>query len=199
MTVATTKRSRGRPRSQASEDAILNATLELLAEEGFRGLTVDKVAARASASKATIYRRWPTKENLVIAAFQQTTPLQASGRGSQLRQLVDVVHQFSRFMRDTPLGGVLPALAAERTHNPSLDEALTPLMHSRRQPIIDVINLAVAAGELPAGIDAENFADQCLGPVIMRIMLLNQPAGKKYIEQLVDSARRGAASAEKKV
>jgi AcrR family transcriptional regulator len=195
MTAATPiKRSRGRPRSQASEDAILDATLELLAQEGFRGLTVDKVAARASASKATIYRRWSTKENLAIAAFQRTAPLQASGKGPPLRQLVDIIYQFSQFMRDTPLGGVLPALAAERNHNPDLDEALTPLMHSRRQPIIDVIEQAIEAGELPAGIDVEDFADQCLGPVVMRIMLLNQPAEKPYVANLVECARRAVES-----
>ena len=185
------RRSPGRPRSQASEDAILDATLELLAAEGFHGLTVDKVAARACASKATIYRRWPTKENLAIAAFQRTAPLEASGRGSFLKQLVDVIYQFSRFMRDTPLGGVLPALAAERAHNPSLDEALTPLMSSRRQPIIDVIESAIESGELHVGLDAEIFADQCLGPITMRIMLLNRATSKKYIEGVVDCARLG--------
>ncbi|MFZ1294493.1 MAG: helix-turn-helix domain-containing protein, partial [Pseudomonadales bacterium] len=66
---------RGRPRSGASEQAILSATLELLAELGFRAVTVDAIAARAGASKSTIYRRWPTKEYLVIAAFAQTPNL----------------------------------------------------------------------------------------------------------------------------
>ncbi len=60
----------GRPRSWRSEEAILEATGKLLSSEGYLGLTVSKVAARARASKSTIYRRWPTKEHLVIAGVR---------------------------------------------------------------------------------------------------------------------------------
>ena len=186
------RRGRGRPRSLSAENAILDATLQLLADVGFRGFTVDQVAARASASKATIYRRWPTKENLVIAAFDRTAPLVASGRGKPLTQLVDMIWQFSQFMRDTPLGAVLPALAAERLHNPSLNEALIPVIRARRAPLLELVVAAVAADDLPANTDVELFTDQCLGPVIMRFMLLDLPVHKSTIRTLVDSARRGA-------
>lgn len=63
------RRSPGRPRDASREKAILVETLALLGELGFSGLTVDAVVARAKVSKATIYRRWATKEELAIAAF----------------------------------------------------------------------------------------------------------------------------------
>ena len=95
-------RGRGRPRSQESEKAILDATMELLSELGFRAVTVDAIAARAGASKSTIYRRWPTKENLVIAAFGETPLLAPPPRGDMVSQLVEVIRRSSRAaMQDT--------------------------------------------------------------------------------------------------
>jgi AcrR family transcriptional regulator len=182
------KRGRGRPRSQASEDAILGATLDLLADGGYNAVTVDKVAALACASKATIYRRWPTKENLVIAAFELTEPLTIPRRRKMVDQLVDIIWQFSQFMQNTPLGGVLPALAAERQHNPELDEALAPLIQARRQPLIDIIEAGIEKGEMASGTDPEFVADLCMGPVQMRGLTMHLPVSKKYIRQVVETA-----------
>jgi len=64
-----TSRRPGRPRSEQAEQAIIEATLELFAEQGFEGVCVEAVAARAGVGKATIYRRWPNKEELLLAAF----------------------------------------------------------------------------------------------------------------------------------
>jgi AcrR family transcriptional regulator len=182
---------RGRPRSQAAEDAILDATLALLAEAGFRGMTVEAVATRAGASKATIYRRWPTKENLVIAAFARTPDLVLRGGADLAAQLVDTLGQFARFMQDTPLGGVLPALAAESAHNPALEAAFTPLVHQRRRPIVTLFERARAAGSLPAHTDPEFAADLVTAPVLQRIMVMGRRTDRRYIRRVVDTALRG--------
>ncbi|MBW2424690.1 MAG: helix-turn-helix transcriptional regulator, partial [Deltaproteobacteria bacterium] len=63
-------RGAGRPRDPAADEAIIGATLELIAESGFDGLRVSDVADRARVSKATMYRRWPTKHDLVLAALR---------------------------------------------------------------------------------------------------------------------------------
>jgi AcrR family transcriptional regulator len=76
------KRKPGRPRSMQSEEAIIKATTALLTDEGYASLTVGKVAARARASKSTIYRRWPTKEHLVIEAFNRWPARSLSDLGS---------------------------------------------------------------------------------------------------------------------
>src|SRR5260370_10613411 len=64
-------RKPGRPRSAQAHKAIIDATLELLAEEGFQGLSIEEVAARAGVGKTTIYRRWPSKDELVMEAIRQ--------------------------------------------------------------------------------------------------------------------------------
>src|SRR5260370_18750172 len=65
------RRKPGRPRSAQAQKAIIDATLELLAEEGFQGLSIEAVAARAGVGKTTIYRRWSSKEELVMEAIRQ--------------------------------------------------------------------------------------------------------------------------------
>jgi AcrR family transcriptional regulator len=182
------KRPRGRPRSQASEDAILEATLELLAQGGYGAVTVDKVAAIANASKATIYRRWRSKENLVIAAFERTPLLDIPKKGKVTERLIELVWQFTKFSQATALGKVLPALAAERLHNPELDHALGPLISSRRQPMIDAINEGIASGEFIAGTDPEFVADMCWGPPQLRSVVMHLPVTKKYIRHVVEAA-----------
>src|SRR6202050_2032008 len=62
-------RGPGAPRSEQAEHAIIEATLDLFAEQGFEGVCVEAVAARAGVGKATIYRRWPNKEELLLAAL----------------------------------------------------------------------------------------------------------------------------------
>ena len=71
----------GLPRSEQAEQAIIEATLDLFAEEGFEGVCVEAVAARAGVGKATIYRRWPNKEELLLAAFSSLkSPFPSRGR-----------------------------------------------------------------------------------------------------------------------
>jgi AcrR family transcriptional regulator len=148
----------GVARSKHRSRAILAATLELLAELGFRAVTVDAIAARAGASKSTIYRRWPTKENLIIAAFAQTPNLAPGIKGTMVEQLIDVITQFAGLMQGTPLGGVLPALAAERTHNPALDDAIGPLVRVRRKPLLDIVREGIRVANY-RGNNAEFAAD----------------------------------------
>ena len=75
--------SAGRPRSEEAHQAILDATLELLAEVGFSALTVEGVASRAGVGKATIYRRWASKLPLVVEAFGELPALEDADTGSR--------------------------------------------------------------------------------------------------------------------
>lgn len=162
------KRSPGRPRSAASEKAILDATLELLKEEGYGGLTTDKVALRAGASKSTMYRRWPSKQHLVIAAFDSTPELKIPDTGSLESDLYTVIKEYIHILNNTPLSGVLPALLGERAHNADLAEVLDPLIQRRAVPLQTVLNRAIERGDLPAKTNASLAAEIIMGPIQMR-------------------------------
>ena len=126
-----TKRKPGRPRSKRSEEAIIRATTSLLADERYASLTVSKVAARARASKSTIYRRWPTKEHLVIEAFNRWPALTPHDRGDVMSDLLNLYRQFLRILHRPPSNAIMPTLVAERAHNPALAAVFDPLMQRR--------------------------------------------------------------------
>src|SRR5215831_11164328 len=87
----------GRPRSPAADEAILDATVDLLAEQGFLGLSIEAVAARAGVAKTTIYRRWPTKDDLLMDAIACLKHAHPEPQGESLRD--DLIDMISR-MRD---------------------------------------------------------------------------------------------------
>src|SRR5215468_406233 len=138
-----TKRRPGRPRSKQSEEAIIKATTRLLNDEGYANLTVGKVAARARASKSTIYRRWPTKEHLIIEAFNRWPSLEPHDKGDLLSDLLDLYRQFLRVLQRPPSNGIMPTLVAEKTRNPALAAVFEPLMQKRRDPVRAVFRRAI--------------------------------------------------------
>lgn len=191
MTTKPKRNGPGRPRSQESERAILDTTLDLLATEGYSVLTLDKVASKARVSKSTIYRRWPSKEHLVIAAFDETPPLVPSGKGKVQDELLDLIQQFIDVTHSTPLAGVLPTLVGERAHNHDLAVALDPLIERRRDPVKTILRRAIANGEVPKSIDLELATDMIMGPVLLRLFFQHGDLSKRGLRSLIKTALRG--------
>jgi AcrR family transcriptional regulator len=181
----------GRPRSEAAEKAILEATLRLLAELGYGGLTMDKVAAEAKVSKATMYRRWPSKVHLVITAFSQLPQLPCPDTGSLRQDLIDVLGSFLLITQNTSLAGVLPTLAGERARIPELADYLDEATQQRREPVKQVLQRAIKRGDLPAKTDVELAIDLIMSPLVMRIFFTNNPADIRFLEQVIDHTLKG--------
>ena len=112
----------GRPRSAEADLAILEAAVDLFAEGGFDGLTVEGVAARANVGKATIYRRYPCKVDLVIAAsrsFALDGDDLPPDTGDTRADLHALVEWLIAMVTTTPIGRALPMMVADRTRVPS--------------------------------------------------------------------------------
>ncbi|MCB1614877.1 MAG: TetR/AcrR family transcriptional regulator [Pseudomonadales bacterium] len=181
----------GRPRSEEAEKAILDATLQLLADKGYNGLTVDKVAALASVSKSTMYRRWPSKLHLVIAAFSQLPQLPSTNTGNLLQDLVNILESFLNIAENTPLAGVLATLAGEQARNHELSEYLLPLIDARRKPVRDILQNAMQRHELPEDLDLELAVDMVMGPAIMRMLFTRAPLQGRPVQQMLEITLRG--------
>ena len=183
--------SAGRPRSEAAHQAILDATLELLAEVGFSALTVEGVAQRAGVGKATIYRRWPSKLPLVVQAFGELPAFEDVDTGTLAGDLKAMLTQYLRSFLSTPLATVYPSLAAERRHNPELGELLDPLLRHRRRPLDAALRRAVARGELAADLDLELASDLIVGPVAVRLFFRGTQIKPDMVGPMVDMALDG--------
>ena len=181
----------GRPRSLQSEEAILEATGKLLSTEGYLGLTVGKVAARARVSKSTIYRRWPTKEHLVMAAFERWPTLVPRDRGDLLSDLLDLYQQYLRSHYGTPTGAIFPALVAERVRNPELGVLFDSLMRRRLDPTRVVVRRAIERGELPADTDLELAVEVITAAAVMRVYFLPTDLSVKAMRRLFVVQLRG--------
>jgi len=182
----------GRPRSEEAERVILDTTMQLLVSEGYAGFTLDKVAAQARVSKSTIYRRWPSKEHLVIAAFDRTPPLTPADKGSLIENLVNVVLEFINIVRTTALSAALPVLVGERAKNPALAEAFDPWLERRRMAVKQIVERAIDRGELPGGLDLNTAEDMVMGPVILRLFFYGKgDLSRVAVRDLVSRAVRG--------
>jgi AcrR family transcriptional regulator len=181
----------GRPRSVESERSILDAATSLLLERGFQGLTLDRVATRARAGKATIYRRWPTKEHLLVAVASRWPGLQAVDRGNALEELCDLHAQLLLGLHSPELRGLFSALATARLHDGALASVLDPLLEQRREPVREVLRRAVARGELPPEADIEAGLDALLGVSMMRLHFAPGDLGLGSMRRIFKLVLRG--------
>lgn len=162
------RRSPGRPRDASREQAILIETLALLGDVGFAGLTVDAVVARAKVSKATIYRRWATKEELAIAAFDLLPLVEIPETGDLESEIFGYITQYYEFLRTTSLPSVLPALVSEAMHNRVLADRLNETVDRRRASGIAMIQRAIDRGELPVTTRPKIAHELIVGPMVQR-------------------------------
>src|SRR6185312_16418177 len=126
----------GRPRSAQARQAILDATLQLLVEEGFHRMSIEGVAARAGVGKATIYRRWSSKHDLVAAALASIDDdVHLPDTGNTRDDFVALVRDFARVSLTTVLGPMIGALTAAAVSDPELLGIVWTNLIAKRQEI----------------------------------------------------------------
>ncbi len=165
---ATVSRPRGpgRPRDERADRAILDAALELLAEVGPTGLSVEEVAARAGVSKATIYRRFQTKDDLVVGCLSGLAVALPDGMpdGEVHDRLVFLVERWWDSYVVSPNGQVFHRVLAHAKSNPRLFEAFyDEVIEPRRELFRSVLRDGVASGEIRADADLELVVTMIIG------------------------------------
>jgi AcrR family transcriptional regulator len=180
--------ARGRPRSPEADAAIREATVDLLAAEGYAHLTMSGVAAKAGVSTATLYRRWSSKLELVLdvlTARAEESPVPDTGSlEGDCRAIVHNLVDKARTTQSTPL---LAGLVGEIPRNPELAEALrSALIGPRRTAFNEVFSRAAKRGELRKGVDVELAADLLFGPLYHRLLFTGGPVTNNVADELAD-------------
>jgi AcrR family transcriptional regulator len=186
---------RGRPRNEACSHDILHAVLVLVAELGIAGLTMDAVAARAGVGKATIYRRWSSKEALLLDAWAACVRSHADPDTGDLRTDLQVMLTAKHeVLADVDLQRIYPQMIAAARVNPEVAEAYRALIAERRAPMQAVLRRAVGRGEIGTDIDLGLVHDLLIAPLLYRWLISDEPIAATLVDQIIDVVVRGVGA-----
>ncbi len=181
-------------------EAITEAVLDELAGTGYGKLSMEAVARRAGVGKSALYRRWPSKQEMVMAVLADfSLELAAVPDTGTLRgDLVGVLHGLLEWLTHPRFSRILPDLAAEGVRNPEVAEAVRAAIGEPRRALgATVLRRAVERGELPADTDLEMALDLIAAPAYWRLSVRGAPAEAGYVDHLADvvlRALKGASS-----
>jgi AcrR family transcriptional regulator len=194
VAAAATSRIMGRPRDETRDAAILDATIAVLSDVGYDRLTIDAVAAKAKASKATVYRRWPNKAALVVEAMHALKPALPEGeqapclfpdtgslRGDLLAGLQKIATKLS-----TDEGKLMAAVLTAATRDPELAGAMRGNQEEKKRSCHTVVSRAVARGELDDDSGAELLHEVVPALMYNRLLIVGEPYDDAFITRVVD-------------
>lgn len=175
-------------RNEEARLAVLGAADELLVERGFGAVTVEGIAARAGVAKQTIYRWWPSKVDILLDTLVEEADrrLKISEDGPVVDAVRAYLRALARFLAKDDAGKVLLALIGEAQH----DAETAALFHERyldprRARERALLKRGIAAGELPAGLNADAALDALLGPIVYRA-LTGATVSRGFVDGVVD-------------
>ncbi|MFD0922494.1 TetR/AcrR family transcriptional regulator [Saccharopolyspora rosea] len=181
---------RGRPRDASRDAALRNAAMEVLAQVGYRALTMDAVAAQARAGKATIYRRWDSKLDLVIDTCTQLVQrsIPEPDSGSVEEDLGEFLRAFAAFLTG-PVGKAAQALVGELPHEPELAAAFREsFLLPQRNMLRRIIERGVERGEIRADAPVDTVVELTGAGLLYRLMLTGDPLDARYVDRILQEA-----------
>jgi AcrR family transcriptional regulator len=188
----------GRRRDHTRDPEILDAALEVLAETGFDGMTIDMVAARAKAGKATLYRRWPSKAELVIEAVAGMTksvidPAGLPDTGTLRGDLVAMIKPHTIEDAERKLR-IMAGLMSMLSRHPDLAEMVNAAIVEPRAAVTRILmRRAAARGEISPDCDIETLALVTPSMVAYRTLVLKKPVSRAFLIALIDNVLLPAA------
>lgn len=183
-------KGRGRPRDEEARSRILQAALEILEKTCFDNATVDAIAERAGASKATIYRWWPNKAAVFIEAMREAAAVELPfpDTGDLAKDIRLQLHNFVKLLSGRR-GRTFKAFLGAAQNDPAVAEAYRELwIKPRRAQAREAFERHRAAGRLPASVDLEVLIDILYGPFYFRLMAGHRPLSAEAADAVADLA-----------
>lgn len=184
---ATAAVPRGRPRDRDADDRILLAAFEQLVRVGYGGLSMETVAAEAGVAKTTVYRRYPTKRDLVVAALREETPFDpVPAELSTHEALKWFVRQAIRALIDSGAVRILGSLLVEDQREPGLlDVFRERILGPRRGLVLQMLQRGIERGEIRPDIDPLVVTEMVAGAVFGHHVILGLTATDDWVDSLV--------------
>jgi AcrR family transcriptional regulator len=185
----------GRPRDQEATSLVVKTTSDLLDEEGFAHLTIQKIVQRSGVAKTTIYRRWSNVASIVMDAFLSDTASVApiSPKETAAETIETSMRLFARSLK-TRRGQLLRALLSRAQYDRDLEEAFwLRWIKPRRDAMREVLRRGVASGEFRRGLDLDIVIDGLYGPIYYRLLVPYADLSKSYVDALAGNLLRGIA------
>jgi AcrR family transcriptional regulator len=186
----------GRPRSERATNAILEATADLMEEEGFAATTIEAIASRAGVSKVTIYKWWPTRGAVAIDAYfrryHETLDFTDTGDvaadlSAQLQLLITTFQGRA--------GTIMGELISQAQRDATLAAALRDgWLQPRRDLTAKVLRLAIDRGQIRPDVNIESIMDQLYAPVYWRLLMRHQGFDHELVLSLVDNVLHGVSA-----
>ena len=185
----------GRPREARADRAIVAAALELMAEHGVHALRMDDVADRAGVGKATIYRRYRSKEQLVTDAVGAlVSEIEVPDSGSTRTDLLALMREAVELYRGSLAARLMPTIIDEMSRNAELAAvARDRFLNARRAALETVFDRGVRRGDLRSDLDMELALDVLAGPLFYRLVVTGGPIDERLAEGVVELILAGFA------
>lgn len=174
-------------RGERARARVLRAALDVLAEGGLPGFTMEAVAVRAGASKTTLYRRWPSRMAMLVDAMDHGfQPLATPTTGDLRGDLLALMVGFEALLQSQPFPRLLAAVMDAAERDPDLASLHFELTERRRQPIRAALAEAAARGDIGATVDLELVIDLLAGPAFYRRFVAHRPFPSGHAADVVD-------------
>ena len=177
------------PRVIRSKTSILEACAALIAEEGFSGVSIEAVAGRSGAAKTTIYRHWPSREALLAEAFGVCADanLPSPDTGALREDLRLVLAGLAGKLNEGGWCSAISSLADAASRDAELERLHQSTLSRGRRPLTDILERAVARGDLPPALDIEDAVALLAGPLFYRAMIARQAVDEAFVARSVNA------------
>ncbi|MER7134466.1 TetR/AcrR family transcriptional regulator [Streptosporangium saharense] len=181
-------------RSARVRDAVRQATLAELAEQGYGGLTVENVAIRSGVHKTTVYRRWGSVEGLIADALElaREEPWPIPDTGSFQEDLREIVLLVQRGFADPVEGPISTAFVTAAAQNGDAARSLHDFFTARHEQAAEVVRRAVERGEVPADTDGADVIRMAVAPIYYRLFVTHEPVTEPDAIRAADATAAAA-------
>ncbi len=174
------------PRTHRTREAVVRSAVDLLVEGGVGAVTVEAVVQRSGVARSTIYRHWPTRGEMVAAAFAELMPPLSgpNDKGGTTEQLQSLLCPLAEEIDTEEFAALVPSLLAGARTDPELASFHDLFVARQREPVHRILTDAVQRGDVRP-LDLDEGVSQLVGPLLFQRIILGRPVGADFARRIV--------------